>query len=215
MQNVLRARVPSEQALDLLKDADTAELIIEEFGHKAVRVSDADVEDVIQTEQDSEEDLQPRPPVITVISYDADQLDGNAYGVGSIWSGANSATLTKLVGDGEGITGKKFFVGENGVDNNQLCTEKTVNNLGQVQGLCPEAPRLDGSYRIANCGAVQEIIIPIMKTRTSNEWVTILEQRNIPVAKVYYLVSVAYDRGEIDSSQLEARLAAYQEVAAL
>ena len=28
-------------------DADTAELIIEEFGHKVVRVSDADVEDVI------------------------------------------------------------------------------------------------------------------------------------------------------------------------
>ena len=29
-------------------DADTAELIIEEFGHKVVRVSDADVEDVIK-----------------------------------------------------------------------------------------------------------------------------------------------------------------------
>ena len=29
-------------------DADTAELIIEEFGHKVVRVSDADVEDVIR-----------------------------------------------------------------------------------------------------------------------------------------------------------------------
>ena len=28
-------------------DADTAELIIEEFGHKVVRVSDADVEQVI------------------------------------------------------------------------------------------------------------------------------------------------------------------------
>ena len=30
-------------------DADTAELVIEEFGHKAVRVSDADVEQVIDT----------------------------------------------------------------------------------------------------------------------------------------------------------------------
>ena len=30
-------------------DADTAELVIEEFGHKAVRVSDADVEQVIDS----------------------------------------------------------------------------------------------------------------------------------------------------------------------
>jgi translation initiation factor IF-2 len=50
-------------------DAETAELIIEEFGHKAVRVSDADVEDVIKTVEDSEEDLQPRPPVITVMGH--------------------------------------------------------------------------------------------------------------------------------------------------
>ena len=33
-------------------DADTAELVIEEFGHKAVRVSDADVEQVIDTVKD-------------------------------------------------------------------------------------------------------------------------------------------------------------------
>ncbi len=50
-------------------DADTAELIIEEFGHKVVRVSDADVEDVIQHEVDNEDDLQPRPPVITVMGH--------------------------------------------------------------------------------------------------------------------------------------------------
>ncbi len=50
-------------------DADTAELIIEEFGHKVVRVSDADVEDVIQQEEDREEDLKPRPPVITVMGH--------------------------------------------------------------------------------------------------------------------------------------------------
>ena len=50
-------------------DADTAELIIEEFGHKIVRVSDADVEDVIDTVDDKEEDLQPRPPVITIMGH--------------------------------------------------------------------------------------------------------------------------------------------------
>jgi len=50
-------------------DADTAELVIEEFGHKAVRVSDADVEQVIDTVQDKDEDLQPRPPIVTIMGH--------------------------------------------------------------------------------------------------------------------------------------------------
>ncbi|RLJ98027.1 translation initiation factor IF-2 [Ruegeria conchae] len=50
-------------------DADTAELIIEEFGHKVTRVSDSDVEDVIKEVEDSDDDLQPRPPVITIMGH--------------------------------------------------------------------------------------------------------------------------------------------------
>ncbi|MDA5093017.1 translation initiation factor IF-2 [Aliiroseovarius sp. KMU-50] len=50
-------------------DADTAELIIEEFGHKIVRVSDADVEDVIHQVEDKEEDLESRAPVITIMGH--------------------------------------------------------------------------------------------------------------------------------------------------
>ncbi len=50
-------------------DADTAELIIEEFGHKVVRVSDSDVEDVIDTVDDKPEDLKSRPPVITIMGH--------------------------------------------------------------------------------------------------------------------------------------------------
>lgn len=50
-------------------DADTAELLIEEFGHKAVRVSDSDVEQVIDTVQDRDEDLRPRPPIITIMGH--------------------------------------------------------------------------------------------------------------------------------------------------
>ena len=50
-------------------DADTAELIIEEFGHKVVRVSDADVEDVIQAIEDKAVDLKPRPPIITIMGH--------------------------------------------------------------------------------------------------------------------------------------------------
>jgi translation initiation factor IF-2 len=50
-------------------DADTAELVIEEFGHKAVRVSDADVEQVIDTVKDSDENLMPRPPIVTIMGH--------------------------------------------------------------------------------------------------------------------------------------------------
>ena len=50
-------------------DADTAELIIEEFGHRVVRVSDSDVEEVIATVEDSPDSLKPRPPVITIMGH--------------------------------------------------------------------------------------------------------------------------------------------------
>jgi len=50
-------------------DADTAELLVEEFGHKVVRVSDADVEDVITAIEDDEKDLLPRAPVITIMGH--------------------------------------------------------------------------------------------------------------------------------------------------
>ena len=50
-------------------DADTAELIIQEFGHKIVRVSDADVEDVIVAIKDDPTSLESRAPVITVMGH--------------------------------------------------------------------------------------------------------------------------------------------------
>jgi translation initiation factor IF-2 len=50
-------------------DADTAELIIEEFGHTVNRVSDADVEDVINVVEDDEANLKPRAPVITIMGH--------------------------------------------------------------------------------------------------------------------------------------------------
>ncbi|MGB4106811.1 MAG: translation initiation factor IF-2 [Alphaproteobacteria bacterium] len=50
-------------------DADTAELIAGEFGHKVKRVTDADVEIGMEGTQDSETDLQPRAPVVTIMGH--------------------------------------------------------------------------------------------------------------------------------------------------
>ncbi len=50
-------------------DADTAELIVEEFGHKSIRVSESDVETVIATDDDDDGNKQPRAPVVTVMGH--------------------------------------------------------------------------------------------------------------------------------------------------
>src|SRR6516162_10004861 len=50
-------------------DADTAELIITEFGHRLRRVSEADVEMGLRGEEDLPETLEPRAPVVTVMGH--------------------------------------------------------------------------------------------------------------------------------------------------
>ena len=50
-------------------DADTAELVVQEFGHRAKRVSEADVELGLEGQADIETELLPRPPVVTVMGH--------------------------------------------------------------------------------------------------------------------------------------------------
>ncbi len=50
-------------------DADTAELIAEEFGHTVRRVSDADIEEGIFDQPDNDSDLKSRPPVVTIMGH--------------------------------------------------------------------------------------------------------------------------------------------------
>ncbi|MBV8907448.1 MAG: translation initiation factor IF-2 N-terminal domain-containing protein, partial [Sphingomonas sp.] len=50
-------------------DQDTAELLIEEFGHRINRVSESDVDIDTSTDVDAEETLQPRPPVVTIMGH--------------------------------------------------------------------------------------------------------------------------------------------------
>lgn len=50
-------------------DADTAEVIANEYGHTVKRVSEADVEIGLQGEEDAAEDMKPRPPIVTIMGH--------------------------------------------------------------------------------------------------------------------------------------------------
>jgi translation initiation factor IF-2 len=50
-------------------DADTAELVVQEFGHRARRVSESDVEMGLEGATDTDAELQARPPVVTVMGH--------------------------------------------------------------------------------------------------------------------------------------------------
>jgi translation initiation factor IF-2 len=50
-------------------DADTAELIVQEFGHRVKRVSESDVELGLEGAVDEDEDLIKRPPVVTIMGH--------------------------------------------------------------------------------------------------------------------------------------------------
>ena len=50
-------------------DADTAELVVGEFGHKVKRVSESDIEIGLKGDDDDEANLVARPPVVTVMGH--------------------------------------------------------------------------------------------------------------------------------------------------
>lgn len=50
-------------------DQDTAELLIQEFGHRVKRVSEADVDIDTSADVDAPESLKPRPPVVTIMGH--------------------------------------------------------------------------------------------------------------------------------------------------
>ena len=74
----------AERAVDIIKflmkqgemhtindviDADTAQLVAEEMGHKVKRVSEADVVEGLSGETDAPEQLRSRPPVVTIMGH--------------------------------------------------------------------------------------------------------------------------------------------------
>lgn len=94
----------------------------------------------------------------SVASYDAEILSGatDLPGIDSVAGNANVTDnpssvygWTNRIGEGEGLHGDSWFIGRSGTDNNDLCTSKTLGSLAEARGLCPEAPRLGGSFLAA------------------------------------------------------------------
>jgi type IV pilus assembly protein PilY1 len=84
---------------------------------------------------------------------DVNQNGASHYG-GEFTTDAIVSALTDAIGTTEGVTGGTFFVGEApGGQNQGLCSPKVINNLSTVLGSCPQAPRLDGSWKMI--GAAQ------------------------------------------------------------
>ena len=113
----------------------------------------------------------------SVISYDYDELDSQSYGPSTIWDAndlpgnKSSKAMTDVIGAGEGIHDNDFYIGFtdiSGGTGDELCTPKTVTSLGDVGGLCPEAPRLLGSYRIAGLAYYAHIRDIRPETATGN-----------------------------------------------
>ena len=50
-------------------DADTAELLVEEFGHRVKRVSESDIDIDTTVDVDPDETRKPRPPVVTIMGH--------------------------------------------------------------------------------------------------------------------------------------------------
>lgn len=84
----------------------------------------------------------------SVNSYDNDQVPSDLFPAGQ-----TGVTLTNTVGNAthENIVGN-FLIGNSGTVNTGICSSKALgggsNGLGNLYGICPEAPALRGSYQM-------------------------------------------------------------------
>jgi len=84
-------------------------------------------------------------------SYEIDNQFGGASDLGVTGNTADATVATNLVGTLEGINGQSWFVGNNGAGSSpaDLCSVKSVANLADPFGMCPEGAGTEGSYKMA------------------------------------------------------------------
>ncbi len=89
-----------------------------------------------------------RPLNMITISGGINSFDNNLIttGFSDITSSTTAQALTKQIGDKEGITSTTRLVGKSGTASDVQCTRKTVDDLGAVEGICPDGPNFKGTY---------------------------------------------------------------------
>ena len=86
---------------------------------------------------------------VVQINASSSSFDGDNLGYASDIGLDDPVGATNRIGEEEGIHGGEWFIGESGGNDDGLCTAKTVNGLGEASGICPDEPRLDGTYNMA------------------------------------------------------------------
>jgi len=83
------------------------------------------------------------------LSYDTDAVSGFS----DLSTGRTAEAWTDLVGVGEGITGKSWFVGNPSAgyagNDADLCSAQNITAFSTALGICPEVPALKGGYLMA------------------------------------------------------------------
>jgi len=93
-----------------------------------------------------------RPMYVMALSSSATSFDGQADTPFATLPNRASGTLasyTNIVGAAEGLNSSTRSVGSVSGGFGETCAAKTIGNLSDVSGICPDAPGVGGTYQVA------------------------------------------------------------------
>jgi type IV pilus assembly protein PilY1 len=88
-----------------------------------------------------------RPMNVLALSSSAMTFDANAGALPNTGTSVN--TFTNTIGTSEGLSGTTRSVGSVTGGFGTSCTAKSIGNLADVSGICPESPAMGGTYQVA------------------------------------------------------------------
>ncbi len=107
-----------------------------------------------------------------VLSTGLGSFDDDDFTSASDVSGLNPAALTTTVGQKENVNGT-YLIGDNTVTtSDNQCTGKTLADLANAKGICPEGPSLKGTYFIAGLAYSNQTVDlrPLYQTLRNTRW---------------------------------------------